>query len=324
MPLIPKSKYQAPSLIHKNPHFSTIYAAKIKHVSPPDYLSENLELSDGDFLNVDYILKDRKKGVILCHGLEGDSRRTYNNSCANYFTERHFSVFAWNNRTCGGHMNRLPKMYHHASIDDLDAVIQFAFTQGIETLYLIGYSMGGAQVLNYLGKLTPDPRIKAAVAVSAPTHIKTCSNALNVGFNKIYLNNFKKEIVNKLKQKVVQFPELANTDKINVLYSFDEIDDYFTAPMHGFLDKEDYYKRVSPEFSLKHITTPVLILNALNDPFLGERCYPISRSKHSKYVYLETPEYGGHCAFPLKDSKHSYAEVRAFEFFTTKDKATFY
>lgn len=316
MPLITHSKYQAPSLIYRNPHFSTIYAAKLKRVSIPDYKTETLELSDGDFLNIDYIIKDSKKAVILCHGLEGDSRRTYNNSCAHYFSERNFSVFAWNNRTCGGHMNRLPKMYHHGSIDDLDAVVQFVFSQGMESVYLIGYSMGGAQVLNYLGSTKSDARIISAVAVSTPTHIKTCSDALKVGFNKIYLNTFKKGIINKLKYKAKQFPDLANIDKIKSLTSFDEIDDYFTAPLHGFTDKEDYYKRVSPEFILKHINAPVLIINAWDDPFLGDRCYPVSRAKNSKYVYLETPKYGGHCAFPLKDSPYSYAEVRAFEFFT--------
>ncbi|CDF79073.1 abhydrolase 6 [Formosa agariphila KMM 3901] len=318
MPIISQSKYQAPRLVHRNPHFSTIYAAKIKHVDTPNYKTEILELSDGDFLNIDYSIKSLKKAVILCHGLEGDSRRTYNNSCANYFLERDFSVIAWNNRTCGGHMNRLPQMYHHGSIEDLDAVVQFAFSQGIASVYIIGYSMGGAQVLNYLGKQKLDSRIKAAVAVSAPTHIRTCSDTLKVGFNKVYLNTFKKGIVNKLKQKVIQFPELANTDKINALHSFAEIDDYFTAPMHGFTDKDDYYEKVSPEFILKNITTPVLIINALDDPFLGERCYPNSIAENSKYVYLETPKYGGHCAFPLKDSKQSYAEVRAFDFFNER------
>ncbi|MFB9053811.1 YheT family hydrolase [Formosa undariae] len=317
MPIIEKSEYNTPSLIHRNPHFSTIYAAKIKQVSPPDYNTETLELSDGDFLNIDYIIKGQDKALILCHGLEGDSRRTYNNSCANYFAAQDFSVFAWNNRTCGGRMNRLPKMYHHGSIDDLDAVVQFAFSQGMKSVYLIGYSMGGAQVLNYLGKGETDPRIKAAVAVSAPTHIKTCSETLKMGFNKVYLNNFKKEIINKLKQKVIQFPELANIDKINALHSFDEIDDYFTAPMHGFIDKDDYYDRVSPEFVLQNISTPVLIFNALDDPFLGDRCYPISQAKESDYVYLEMPKYGGHCAFPLKNSSQSYAEIRALEFFSS-------
>ncbi|WP_434036174.1 YheT family hydrolase [Formosa sp. 4Alg 33] len=317
MPIIENSKYNTPSLIHRNPHFSTIYAAKIKQVSPPKYATETLELSDGDFLNIDFVIKGQDKAVILCHGLEGDSRRTYNNSCANYFAAQDFSVFAWNNRTCGGRMNRLPKMYHHGSVDDLEAVVQFAFSQGMKSVYLIGYSMGGAQVLNYLGQGKTDPRITATVAVSAPTHIKTCSETLKMGFNKVYLNNFKKEIIKKLKQKVIQFPELANIDKINVLHSFDEIDDYFTAPMHGFIDKDDYYERVSPEFVLQNISTPVLIFNALDDPFLGDRCYPISQAKNSDYVYLEMPKYGGHCAFPLKHSSQSYAEIRALEFFNS-------
>ena len=175
--------------------------------------------------------------------------------------------------------------------------------------------MGGAQVLNYLGHLKPDARIKAAVAVSAPTHIKTCSEILKKGFNKVYLNNFKKGITQKLKQKAIQFPDLEHTEKINSISSLDEIDDYFTAPLHGFIDREDYYERVSPEFVLKNISTPVLILNAWDDPFLGARCYPTSQAEASDFVYLETPKYGGHCAFPLKNSRHSYAEIRAFDFF---------
>ena len=320
MPLIPHSKYETPTLINRNSHFSTIYAAKIKQVAPPDYEIKTLELSDGDFLNVDFIIKGHKKAIILCHGLEGNSRRTYNNSCSNYFALRDFSVFAWNNRGCGGQMNRLPKMYHHGSIDDLDAVIQFAIQQGMESIFLIGYSMGGAQVLNYLGMLKPDSRIKAAVAISAPTHIKTCAEILKKGFNKIYLNNFKKGITEKLRHKATQFPDLDHIDKINSLSSFDEIDDYFTAPLHGFIDREHYYKSVSPEFVLGQIKTPVLIINAWDDPFLGARCYPTLQAKASDFVYLETPKYGGHCAFPLKNSPYSYAEIRAFDFFKSELK----
>ncbi|KAF2342610.1 YheT family hydrolase [Flavobacterium tistrianum] len=315
MPLIEHSEYDSPSIIHRNRHISTIYAALIKKFEVPEYTREKHELNDGDFINIDYILNDSKKAVILCHGLEGDSRRTYNNSCAAYFLEKGFSVFAWNNRTCGGEMNRLPRLYHHGAVDDLDEVVRFALKKGIEDIYLIGYSMGGVQLLNYLGWTKIDERIKAAVSISVPTHIATSAEVLKQGFNRVYLKNFTIDIKKKLKYKAAQFPDFINSDQIDNISTFDEVDQYFTAPLHGFASRDDYYERVSPEFSLKNITTPVLIINSLDDPFLGERCYPRTIAKDSAYVYLETPKYGGHCAFPLRDSEYSYAEKRAFTFF---------
>ncbi|KAF2079791.1 YheT family hydrolase [Flavobacterium sharifuzzamanii] len=325
MPLIEHSEYDSPSIIHRNRHISTIYAALIKKFEVPEYTREKHELNDGDFINIDYILNDSKKAVILCHGLEGDSRRTYNNSCAAYFLQKDFSVFAWNNRTCGGEMNRLPRLYHHGAVDDLDEVVRFALRKGIEDIYLIGYSMGGVQLLNYLGWTKIDQRIKAAVSISVPTHIATSAEVLKQGFNRVYLKNFTIDIKKKLKYKAAQFPDFINRDQIDNISTFDEVDQYFTAPLHGFASRDDYYERVSPEFSLKNITTPVLIINSLDDPFLGERCYPRTIAKDSAYVYLETPKYGGHCAFPLRDSEYSYAEKRAFKFFESfKSNNTFF
>ena len=59
---------------------------------------------------------------------------------------------------------------------------------------------------------------------------------------------------------------------------------------------------------------PVLVLNALDDPFLGEGCFPVQLAQNNAFIYLETPKYGGHCAYPMKNSHYSYAEIRALEF----------
>ena len=315
MPLLDYSSYnESVSLLHKHKHVSTIYAGMFKKFPSPVYQREILELKDGDFLVVDYNLKNKRKAVVLCHGLEGNSQRTYMNSCATYFLNQDFSVFAWNNRSCSGDMNRLPRLYHHATIEDLDAVIQFVLTQ-VEEVYLIGYSMGGAQTLNYLGRMQPvDSKIKAGVAISVPVEIKSSAESLKKGFNQVYMKNFMYDLTKKLKQKAKQFPDLMDWSKIKNIDSFDYLDDHFTAPLHGFKDKEDYYYQVSPARSIANITLPILILNALDDPFLGPDCYPKELASNSNLIYLETPKYGGHCAFPLKNNDYSYAEIRAFAF----------
>jgi predicted alpha/beta-fold hydrolase len=319
MPYIKDSKYdKSIPFLHKNGHFSTIYAARVKQFYAPNYQREKLELLDGDFLTVDYKLKSKEKAVIICHGLEGNSKRTYVNSCADYFLKKDFSVFAWNNRSCGGEMNRLPRLYHHATIEDLDAVVQFALSIEIKEVYLIGFSMGGAQVMNYFGRISEiNLRVKAGVAVSVPVEVKASAESLKKGFNQVYMKNFVIDITKKLKVKSEQFPELMDWNKIKNINNFDYLDDNFTAPIHGFTDKEDYYYNVSPARSIEKINKPVLVLNALDDPFLGEGCFPVKLAEKNSFIHLETPKYGGHCAYPMRNSVYSYADIRAFEFFNS-------
>lgn len=315
MPLINQSKYVAPSVFYKNPHISTIYIGRFKKTIAPKYVRKRLELKDGDFLDIDYLLKSPKKAVILCHGLEGASNRTYNNTSADYFLKNDFSVFAWNNRSCSGEMNRLPKLYHHGAVEDFAEMVNFVLEQNFEEIYLLGFSMGGAQIMNYLGTFEIDSRIKAAVAVSTPIQLKSSAETLKKGFNKVYLKNFTRKISKKLKSKSEQFPDLLDWSQIRSIRTFDEIDEFFTAPLHGFSGREDYYERASPGFVMRKIKTPVLVLNAWDDPFLGEDCYPVEFAKTNPYVYLETPQNGGHCAFPMKNSPYSFSEIRALEFF---------
>lgn len=318
MPFVEKSTYN-PKFIHRNGHVSTIYSGRIRKFPPPDYERMKLELEDGDFLNIDFVLKDTKKAVILCHGLEGDSRRTYNNSCADLFLQKDYSVFAWNNRSCGGEMNRLPRLYHHGVISDLDEIIKYVINKGFEEIYLIGFSMGGAQIMNYLGSDLAIPKeVKAAVTVSTPIKLKSSAETLKTGFNRVYLKMFTTKIKRKLQEKAIQFPELIDADKIPAIKTFDEIDEHFTAPIHGFLDREDYYEKASPAYVMENIKIPVLIINALDDPFLGEECYPVEFAKKHPFVYLEIPKHGGHCAFPLLDSNYSWTDFRAYEFFNSE------
>lgn len=128
------------------------------------------------------------------------------------------------------------------------------------------------------------------------------------------MKNFTVDLSKKLQIKAEQFPDLLDWNKIKEIKSFDELDDNFTAPLHGFLNKEDYYYRVSPARSITQIHKPVLVINSLDDPFLGEGCYPVELANNNPFVHLEIPKYGGHCAYPMKNTKHSYVEIRAFSF----------
>jgi predicted alpha/beta-fold hydrolase len=215
-------------------------------------------------------------------------------------------------------MNRLPRFYHHATVEDLDFVVQTVLKKGFDEVYLMGFSLGAAQILNYFGRFEIDKKIKAGVAVSAPVQLKSCSEKLKIGFNRIYLNVFTRKLKKKFQEKAQVFPNQIDTSKINSIRTFDEVDEYFTAPLHGFENKDDYYEKASPGYSIEKIKTPVLIINALDDPFLGKDCYPFEFAKENEFVFLETPKHGGHCAFPLPGSKFSWTDFRAYEFFNSE------
>lgn len=314
MPIVENSNYQPP-VWFKNGHISTIYAGAVRKTVPPAYHREQWGLPDGDFLLVDFIKQNPQKAVILCHGLEGHSKSNHNNSAAHYFLKEGYSVFAWNNRSCGGKMNRMPQLYHHASIKDLDAVVQRIVNQGYQKIFLLGYSLGGAQILSYFGRMPIDPRVKAGCAVSTPMQLQSSAAKIKKGLGRIYAHRFIKKIRTKLLTKAQNFPELINADHVKSIKSFEDLAKAFIVPVHGFKNLDDYYKRASPGYSNHAVKTPALILNALNDPMMGAPDYPQKLAKTNPHIYLEMPKYGGHCAFPLPYYPFSYTECRAYQFF---------
>ncbi len=314
MPHCSESDYKSP-FIYRNGHVSTIYGGAIKSTLPPAYERAQWEMPDGDFLLVDFIVQSKEKAIVLCHGLEGDSKSNYNNSAAHYFLEKGYTVFAWNNRSCGGKLNRLPQLYHHASVDDLEFVIKQILKKGFKALYLLGFSLGGAQILNYFGTKVIPAEIKAGTAVSTPISLKSSAGKIQKGLGKIYANRFIKRIKNKIIAKSKKFPHLLNRAALEQIESFTDLAQTFIVPIHGFSSLSDYFEKASPGHCLAHIQTPVLLLNAQNDPMLGTPDYPIDLAKTHRYIHLELPVFGGHCAFPLKRSKYSYAEMRALQFF---------
>ena len=48
----------------------------------------------------------------------------------------------------------------------------------------------------------------------------------------------------------------------------------FTSKVNGFTDAFDYYEKNAVPNSFKNIKIPTLLINAKNDSFLSESCFP--------------------------------------------------
>ncbi|NOT74350.1 MAG: alpha/beta fold hydrolase [Cyclobacteriaceae bacterium] len=316
MPIIPSSDYKAPFYLF-NGHLETIIPSAFRKIKGVHYERERLELSDGDFIDLDWLRKDSKKLMIVSHGLEGNSERHYSKGMASYFFNRGWDALAWNCRSCSGEINRLERFYHHGATEDLNEVIQHAIEKNqYDSIVLVGISMGGSLTLKYLGENGDHlpSVVKGGAAFSVPCHLGSSAKELDKPNKRFYLNRFLKKLGKKIKQKSEKFPDRVSYKGFDKIKSFEEFDTRYTSPLHGFKNAADFYERAASLPHIPHIKTPTLIVNALNDPFLPEACYPYDIAKDHPHVYLQTPERGGHTGFTLAGKDENWMEVRAFEF----------
>lgn len=315
MPLIPESGYRKRPWYYFSPHLETIVPSILNKVESTNYDRERLELQDGDFLDLDWVKAGHSRLMIIGHGLEGSAERHYIRRSANYFSEKDWDVLAWNNRGCGGEVNRLPRTYHHGETKDLASVIDHALlSKQYESIVLLGISMGGCQTVKYFGEYDSDERVLGAFTVSVSCNLKDTSLAaernLSGFYGKVFLSKLKKSISARMEIH----PQLRDID-LNSIKTFDDLHEQFTQRAFDFESIDEFYEKSSCGNYLDSINKPVFILNALNDPMLGPGCYPYDQIEDHPFVYMETPKYGGHVGFTIPGQQYSYIELSAEKFF---------
>lgn len=319
MPLVPQSSYPGPPRYQWNGHAQTIMPALTRKIEAPAYERERLELSDGDFVDLDWLNANSQELVILSHGLEGNTTRVYMQAAAQYFQQMGMDVLGWNCRSCSGEMNRKLRLYNHGEIGDFGEVIQHALQRkAYQKIHLIGYSMGGSILLKYLGvhgKNIPEP-IKTGIAFSSPCDIKASIQTLEKPGNWFYRRKFFTSLRKKIIAKAAQFPGQIDLSQFEAVKTWQDFDEFFSAPLNGYRDAEDFYVQASAKNFVEGITVPALLCNAMNDPILTASCSPKDVAEKHPYFYVETPRKGGHVGFAIRKHKGAdyWMEHRALEF----------
>ena len=315
MPQI-KSRYK-PSLPFKSGFISTVYSGLIRYIKYPQK-RERIKLSDGDFLDLDWSYASGASNslVIILHGMEGHGQRPYVSGIARHLNTQHMDAICVNFRGCSGQINTQFFSFHSGQTEDLKDVITHVISNhNYDSIFLNGISLGGNIVLKYLGETSDVPKqIKAGMAVSVPVDLASSSKALHSFKNCFFHIYFMIALKLKLKQKYRQFPTKISRLSLWRIWTLHSLDEIYTSRANGFKDAAHYYNKSNSLQYLPAITTPVLILNALNDTFLTETCYPNAIAEDNPFIYLETPKHGGHVGFILPGGVY-YNELRAAEFF---------
>ncbi len=297
-----------------NGQLQTLLPAIFRNPKIAPYSRESFTLSDGDFVDLDWLQNGNDRLLLLSHGLEGNSQRPYIKGIAKYFSENNFDVLAWNCRSCGGTMNKAPRLYHHGEVEDISEVINHVINEhGYQEIWLSGFSMGANISLNYLGKkfLSIPTEVKGAVVCSAPLDLEDGVHQLHTKEGAFYRKRFFSMLSKKIKVKAAQFPGLLDLSKLDNSKHWTWFDRHFSAPLAGCKDELEFYQQATPLNFMHQINRPVLIVNAKNDPLLGKKCYPKNFIDRFESIEFEMPKNGGHVGFSERGSTVSWFEKRA-------------
>lgn len=304
-------------------HVHTIFPPLFRPKPRLEYRRQRVETSDGDFVDVDWCGEGGDRLAVILHGLEGHSRRTYVLGMARAARIHGFDVLAMNLRGCSGEPNRKLSAYHSGLTEDLHDVLRMVqASRRHSCCVLIGFSLGANLVLKYLGEAperVPD-EVRGAVAISVPCDLEDSARSLARPECRIYMRYLLDQLVRKVIEKDRFFPGAVDFGELRRVRTFREFDDLVTAPLHGFRDALDYWRRSSCKQFLTSIDRPVCIINALDDPFLGPSCFPTWEAEVNPRLTLLTPPVGGHVGFVGTGAGRMYwSEWQAMRFLTALD-----
>jgi len=253
--------------------------------------------------------------AIVIHGLTGNQDSAYILSMARQLLDGGHRVLRLNLRgagpsraTCGGH-------YYAGRSQDFRALLELLPAELTrDGLVAVGYSLGAAMLLKYLGEEGARTPLSAAASVSAPIDLAAACNCMmrprNAFYHRYLLAQMKREATG-------EGAVLSPAERAAILgsASIREYDDVFIAPRHGFAGADDYYERCKPLGFMAAIRVPTLVLAALDDPWIPGALYSGYSWASNKALVPLLPAHGGHVGFHGAASRQPWSDIAVARFF---------
>jgi uncharacterized protein len=293
-------------------HLQTAWARLVRSRRLITFSREVLTTPDDDDVILDHTAgPPGSPRVLLLHGLEGSAHSLHTQSLAVLVARAGWRATVLNFRSCARDpmninrrlRNRRPRLYHSGETTDLDLVIRTLMAREPDSpLYALGFSLGGNVLLKWLGETGSASAIRAAATLSVPYDLAAASRYLERRVGRIYTFHFMRRLKSKALDVLARFPrETAHIDakRLRAARTFQEFDDCFTAPLHGFASAASYYAESSSLAYLPRVAVPTYCLNAEDDPFFppdaAARAVAVAAS--NPHLRLEVTKWGGHTGF---------------------------
>ena len=241
-----------------------------------------------------------KLTLLIVHGLEGSSNSRYVIGTGSRAWREGWNVVRMNIRGCGGTEHLSSTLYHSGLSQDVEKLVAAMIAgEGLQRIALVGFSMGGNQVLRAAGRwgTAHPPQVVAVAAVSPSCDLALSSDRLHRPDNRVYEWWFVQSLRRSFRRKAALWPGKFDPALLAHVRSVRDFDQHITARYMGFAGADDYYDQSSSMHVLDRIALPALVVHADDDPFIV-----ISEESRRKLeanpnvTFLHT-RHGGHCAF---------------------------
>lgn len=310
--------FRPPAWLH-NRHLQTIAGWFLRRGCSYPYVRRRLDTPDGDFLDIDGSWDDPRLShaspiCLVLHGLEGSSASGYAARTCRLLRRAGVRPFVLNFRSCSGEPNRKLRSYHSGETADIAFVAQRLRAEYPgATLGAIGYSLGGNALLCRLAERGHDSEFDVAAAVSVPFDLAGGASCLERGMGRVYTRFFLGSLRTKIREKARRFPASGNrADAALRASTMRELDEAWTAPIHGFRDADHYYELCSSLPRLAQIRVRTLLLQAADDPFVPPSTVESVARVENPALERDLPHFGGHLGYVSANRRpRLWAEARA-------------
>lgn len=316
----------SPAWLLRNRHVQTLWGKLARKLPAAPTRLERWNTPDGDFIELHRISGEPgSPRLVILHGLEGTIRSHYAQGLLHEANRRGWGADLLIFRSCGSEMNQARRFYHSGETTDIAFVMDgLVAAEPGRAILAAGVSLGGNVLLKYLGERgeAVPPQLKAAAAVSVPFDLASSSIQIQRGFARLYQWHFMRSLRRKAAAKLEQYPDIAPAETIAGLRTMYDFDDAVTAPLHGFADADDYYRRSSSIGWLHGIRRPTLLLSARDDPFLPAEVFDRVReiAARNTWLTLDFHPRGGHAGFIAGEGRRLkyFAEQRVCDFLASQ------
>ncbi|XP_075057095.1 protein ABHD1 [Mixophyes fleayi] len=279
-------------------------------VSRPDvsYRNEIIGTEDGGQISLDwsdnnnssqFLEAASRPTIIFLPGLTGNSRQSYILHLVRQANRDGYRSVVFNNRGFGGEKLLTHRTFCAANTKDLARVVQHISRRlPMSPLLAVGVSLGGMMLLNYLAATGCRSRLHAALVLSTPWNVFVSSASLEQSLN---YRLFNRTLITTIRNTVRKYRDVIgkvlDVDYVLQSRSIREFDERYTSVVFGYESCDDYYHHASPYNKLSKIRTPVLCMNAADDPFSPMEGIPLGEASLNPNVALLILAHGGHIGF---------------------------
>lgn len=242
---------------------------------------------------------DSDSVVILVHGTGGSRQAGYVKRATIALHEAGFATLAVDLR---GADRRGGGYYHAAQVEDLRAVCRASVLRRFESVFVLGFSLGGHLAIHYAAA-DDERRLRGVAALCAPLDLHATQQHLDAPQQFVYrhyvLRGLKQIYAAVARKHDVPTPN-AEVQKCRTFHDWDRL---AIAPRYGFDSPEDYYQKTSAANVIADLSVDTVLLLARNDPIVPPRLsLPFLADAPIGKLHVNVMSRGGHVQFPRGQS----------------------